>query len=164
MGKSLLARHVLLRVADRLGLKDFLEVTVEMMQTLDLADFDLRVHGGVLLDGVGDAMTLKLNREALQGRPKVCKGAKSATNVYAYDYSFCRCGIVATFDLSAQHLDAFHTDHWLSNALNVIVLQLTEKAYRDAPVLPLAEAPGPPQAEAVARRPRKRRSTVGSEA
>ena len=164
LGKSLLARHVLLRVAERLGLKDFLEVTVEMMQTLDLADFDLRVHGGVLLDGVGDALTLKLNREALQGRPKVCKGAKSATNVYAYDYSFCRRGIVATFDLSAQHLEAFQTDHWLSNALNVIVLQLSDKAYEDAPLLPVADAPGSPEAVAVERRLRKRRSSAASEA
>ena len=53
-----------------------LENTVEMMQTFGLADFDLRRHGGVHLDGVGDALTLKLNREALQGRPKDCKGTK----------------------------------------------------------------------------------------
>ena len=81
-------------------------------------------------------MTRKLNREALQGRPKVCKGAKSATNVYAYDYSFCRRAIVATLDLSAQHLDAFETDHWPPNALNAIVLQLTDKAYHEGPMLP----------------------------
>ena len=160
MGKSLLARDVLLRIAHRLGLEDFLEVTVEMAETLDLADFDLRVHGGVLLDGVGDAFTLKLNREALQGRPKVCKGAKSATTVYSYDYTFCRRGVVATFDLSAQHLDAFEHDHWLSNALNVIVLQLSEKAYQETPLLPLAEAAATPEPVPVERRLRKRRSSV----
>ena len=65
LGKSLLARKVLLRVAGRLGLKDFVEVTVETMEALGVADFDLRAHGGVLLDGVGDALTLKQNREAL---------------------------------------------------------------------------------------------------
>ena len=64
------------------------------------------------------------HREALQGRPKVCKGGKSATNVYSYDYLFARRAIVATFELSAQHLDAFMTDHWLSNKLNVVVLYL----------------------------------------
>ena len=158
LGKSLLARHVLLRVAGRLGLKDFLEVTVEMMETFDLADFDLRVHGGVLLDGVGDALTLKLNREALQGRPKVCKGAKSATNVYAYEYTFCRRAIVATFDLSAKHLDAFVTDHWLSNDLNAIILKLTDKAYEEGPVLPLAHPATDTEPAEVASSQRKRRS------
>ena len=112
----------------------------------------------------GDAMTLKLNREALQGRPKVCKGAKSATNVYAYDYTFCRRAIVATFDLSAQHLDAFHTDHWLSNALNVIVLKLTQKAYHERPLLPVAEPAGLAEAAATQRGPRERRSAEGSAA
>ena len=52
----------MMRVAACLGLEDYLEVTVEMMQTFGLADFDLRRHGGVLLDGVGDALSLKLNR------------------------------------------------------------------------------------------------------
>ena len=40
---------------------------------MDLADFDRRVHAGVLLDGVGDAMFLKRNREGLQGRPKIVR-------------------------------------------------------------------------------------------
>ncbi|OLQ04260.1 hypothetical protein AK812_SmicGene12659 [Symbiodinium microadriaticum] len=35
-----------------------------------------------------DALFLKQRREALQGRPKMVKGAKSATNVYSYAYSF----------------------------------------------------------------------------
>ena len=149
---------MLLRAVGRLALEDFLEVAVELMKTSDLADFDLRVHGGVLLDGVGDAFILKMNREALQGRPKVCKGAKSATNVYAYEYTFCRRAIVATFDLSAQHLDAFVTDHWLSNELNVIVLRLTDKTYHEGPVLPLADTPAVMDTAMVQSSQRKRRS------
>ena len=108
--------------------------------------------------GIGDALTLKLNREALQGRPKVCKGAKSATNVYAYEYTFCRRAIVATFDLSAKHLDAFVTDHWLSNDLNVIILKLTDKAYEEGPVLPLAHPATDTEPAEVASSQRKRRS------
>ena len=40
---------------------------------MDLADFDRRVHAGVLIDGVGDAMFLKKNREGLKGRPKIVR-------------------------------------------------------------------------------------------
>ena len=101
---------------------------------MDLAEFDRRVHAGVILDGVGDALFLKRNREALQGRPKVFKGAKSATNVFAYSYSFCSRAVVATFDLSAQNLDMLHSDHWLSNRDNVMLLWLTERAYEDPEV------------------------------
>ena len=57
---------------------------METNPVLDLADFDLRRHAGVLLDGVGDALILKRNRESLQGRAKVSKGGQSATNMYAY--------------------------------------------------------------------------------
>ena len=85
------------------------------------------------------------------------QGAKSATNVYAYEYTFCRRAIVATFDLSAQHLGAFETDHWLSNELNVIVLKLTEKAYEDAPVLPVVMSPEAPEGAAIESPQRKRR-------
>ena len=101
---------------------------------MDLAEFDRRVHAGVILDGVGDALFLKRNREALQGRPKVIKGAKSATNVFAYSYSLCSRAVVATFDLSAQNLDMLHSDHWLSNRDNVMLLWLTERAYEDPEV------------------------------
>ena len=83
----------------------------------------------MLLDGVADAMILKKNREALQGRPKVCKGGKSATMMYAYPYTLCGRGVVATFDLSAANLDMFETDHWLSNPKNCFVLRLTTPAY-----------------------------------
>ena len=71
-------------------------------------------HAGVLLDGVGDAMILKHNRESLQGRAKASKGGQSATNMYAYRYTFCRRAVVATLDLSAVSLDQFDKDHWLA--------------------------------------------------
>ncbi|CAJ1344387.1 unnamed protein product, partial [Effrenium voratum] len=62
--KSMLANDVLQRLADRLGLHGYIEVTVEDSEAMDLADFDRRLHSGVLLDGVGDALFLKRNREA----------------------------------------------------------------------------------------------------
>ena len=46
----------------------------------------VRSHGAVIFDGVGDLLLLKENRECLQGRPKLTKGARSATNIYAYTY------------------------------------------------------------------------------
>lgn len=129
LGKSMLANDVLQRIAQNLGLPSFLEVTVEDSEAMDLADFDRRVHSGVLLDGVGDALFLKRNREALQGRPKTVKGARSATNVYSYSFSFCGRAVVATFDLSATNLTALDTDHWLSNRENVLKLVLNSPAY-----------------------------------
>ena len=88
LGKSLLATHVLSKVAEVLAFPaapteqvgvatPFLEVTVEDSMQLDLSGFDVSTHAGVLLDGVGDTLFLKRNREALQGRPKVCMGGKS---------------------------------------------------------------------------------------
>ena len=130
-GKSMLAASVLRRVGGMVGAPGFLEVTVEDNPSLDFADFDLRHHSGVLLDGVADAMILKANRESLQGRPKVSKGGQSATNMYAYKYTLARRAVVATFDLSAKNLEEFVKDHWLSCPLNVIVLRLTEKAYQE---------------------------------
>ena len=106
-------------------------------QSCDFSDLDIRYHSGVLLDGVGDAMILKKNREALQGRPKLSKGAQSA-----YQYTLCRRAVVATFDLSAENLGAFSSDHWLQNPLNVIQLWLKEKAFDEtaAPVAGVAPA------------------------
>ena len=130
LGKSLLAADVLRRVGDRLNLPEFVEVTVEASEEMDLADFDWRRHAGVIFDGVGDAFFLKRHRETLQGRPKVVKGAKSATNVYSYKYSLCSRAVVVTFDLSASNLEALLTDHWLSNRDNVQLLWLTEPAYQ----------------------------------
>lgn len=129
LGKSLLAASVLRRVGDRLGIKDFLEVTVEGQSDLDFSDFDHQIHSGVLLDGVGDTQTLQENREILQGRPKLAKGGQSATNIYSYPFCLANRAVVATFDLSAKNLEAFTTNHWLSESRNVIQLRLTEKAW-----------------------------------
>ena len=129
MGKSMLAGNVLREVSKLVDALSFLEVTVEDNEHLDFADFDRKVHSGVLLDGVADALILKKNREALQGRAKLCKGGQSATNMYSYAYTICKRAVVATFDLSAKNLDAFSSDHWLNNEKNVIVLRLTENAF-----------------------------------
>ena len=79
---------------------------------------------------MGDAFFLKRHGETLQGRSKVVKEAKSATNVYSYKYSLCSRAVVVTFDLSASNLEALLTDHWLSNRDNVQLLWLTEPAYQ----------------------------------
>jgi len=162
LGKSMLAADVLRKVGERLGLSSFVEVTVENNPHLDFSDFDRNIHAGVLLDGVGDALILKQNREALQGRAKQCKGAQSATMMYSYNYSLCRRAVVATFDLSAAHLDAFESDHWLGCQDNVRVLRLEEKAFEEEPVaaatppLPLLDGgvvdPSPPHRQAWKRR------------
>ena len=146
LGKSILANDVLQQIAKQLGLANFLEITVEDSEHMDLADFDRRCHAGVLLDGVGDALFLKRNRESLQGRPKIVKGARSATNVYSYTYSFCGRAVVATFDLSASNLQALYDDHWLSNRQNVIVLWLKSPAYEaqvDVSVVGVLQSPHP---------------------
>lgn len=88
------------------------------------------MHGGVLLDGVADALLLRKVRESLQGRPKVLKGARSATMRYAYAYTFARRAIVATMDLSAENLHMLSTDHWLSDPRNVKVLRLTAPSWQ----------------------------------
>ena len=112
-GKSLLARHILQRLATSMGLPSFHETTVEYDQELDLRDFRATMHNGVLLDGVGDVRTLHKHRETLQGRPKILLGGRSATMMYSYKYALCRRAIIATFDLSAAHLHILTTDHWL---------------------------------------------------
>jgi len=129
LGKRLLAASVLRHVGDRLGIKDFLEVTVEGQSDLDFSDFDHQIHSGVLLDGVGDTQTLQQNREILQGRPKMAKGGQSATNIYSYPFCLANRAVVATFDMSAKNLEAFTTNHWLSESRNVIQLRLNEKAW-----------------------------------
>ena len=158
LGKSMLANDVLDRLANLWALEGFLEVTVEEDNALDMADFDRRVHSGVVLDGIGDALFLKRNREALQGRPKTVKGARSNTNVYAYNYSLYGRAVIATLDLSAHNLEAFGTDHWLSNPENVIHLHLTSPAY--LPTVDLSTIPATPRST---QRPYKRR-WIGSPA
>mgnify|MGYP003330802982 CR=1 FL=1 len=131
LGKSLLGAAVLEHVALKLGLEGYLEVTVENSGALDLSDLDVRRHAGVLLDGVGDALLLKENREALQGRPKLTKGGRSATMMYAYLYTIARRAVVVTMDSSAGNLGALLKnqpagvgDHWLTDERNLIVLWL----------------------------------------
>ena len=155
LGKSMLAAHVLNKVAEVLTIPaasieqagddtPFLEVTVEDSMQLDLSDFDVSMHAGVLLDGVGDTLFLKQNREALQGRPKVCKGGKSGTMMYAYPYTLCRRAVVAIFDLSAANLRLLHTDHWLSDRRNIFVLRLSAPAWvagETEPAVPPSQPP-----------------------
>lgn len=129
LGKSLLAADVLQRVGTVLGLEGFLEVTVEDDSFLDLTDFDIRRHAGVLFDGVNDALVLKHNREVLQGRPKVCKAGRSPTMRFSSLYTLCRRAVVVTFDLSAANLHMLDTDHWLADEKNVIQLKLTAPAW-----------------------------------
>ena len=45
-----------------------------------------------------------------------------------------------TFDLSADDLERFESDHWLSNPRNVLVLRLEEPAWSE-PAAPLPPAP-----------------------
>ena len=112
-------------------------MTVEDDAFLDFTDLDIRRHAGVLLDGVGDAELLKKNREVLQGRPKLCKAARSPTMRFSALYTLCRRAVVATFDLSASNLHMLEADHWLSNPKNVILLKLTVPAWECAGALVL---------------------------
>jgi hypothetical protein len=128
LGKSMLAADVLLRVAGKLGLNSFLEVTVEGGGNLDLSGFDISLHAGVLLDGVGDTMMLHTSQESLQGRAKETFGGKTTTMMYAYRHR----AVVATFDLSAKNLDFFAKHHWLSDSRNVIVMKLHDPAWIEA--------------------------------
>ena len=147
LGKSLLAADVLRRLQPVVGAEGLLEITIEMNEHLGFSDFDVQKHAGVLLDGVSDALILKKNREALQGRPKLSKGAQSATMMYSYTYTLCKRAVVATFDLSAKNFEALREDHWLKDPRNVIQLWLEDKAYdEDA-----APASSPPPALPVKR-------------
>ena len=142
-GKSLLGAHILTKLAGTLGLCGFVEVTVEGDENIDLSSLDTQRHGGVLLDGVGDALMLKQNREVLQGRPKICRGGRSATMKFSYPFTLCRRGIVVTMDLSARNLELFTTDHWLSDERNCLVLRLHAPAWRDGRSARLPAAPTP---------------------
>ena len=129
MGKSMLAEHTLVRIAGKLGLPGFVEVTVEGDDSLDFSDYDHRLHSGILLDGVADALLLKTNRETLQGRPKKAKGGRSKTMKFSYPFTLSRRAVIVTMDLSATNLDMFRTDHWLSDPKNVTLLRLSQPCY-----------------------------------
>ena len=135
LGKSMLAEDILLRVGKSLGLSQYVEVTVESDTALDLSTFRIDEHAGVLLDGIGDVVTLKLNREVLQGRPKLCRGARSATMKFSYAYTLARRCVVATFDLSAHNLHLLQTDHWLSSPKNIVQVWLTSEAWETGTVV-----------------------------
>ena len=128
-GKSLLGKEVLRRVCEKLGLPTFVEVTVESADHLDFSHLKIDQHGGIMFDGVGDAMLLHANREVLQGRPKECDGGQSRTMIYSYTYTLARRAVVATMDLSAKRLHLLKTDHWLSNPDNVWQLWLDGPAW-----------------------------------
>ena len=134
-GKSVLGGTIIREVGAQLGFKEasFLEVTMESDENLELNDFDLHKHAGVLLDGAGDVLFLQKQREALQGRPKVCKGGKSSTMMYFYSYILCRRAVVATLDLAARNLGLLRTQHWLSDPRNVLTLWLDAPAYQQHP-------------------------------
>ena len=129
VGKSLFAGQILRRVCDILQLPDFLEVTVEDDGHMDFSEMDPSRHGGVLLDGLGDVMLLKQNRESLQGRPKELKGAKSQTMRFAYPYTLARRAVVLTMDLSAANIHMLTADHWLSEKRNVVLVRLRGPAW-----------------------------------
>ena len=138
LGKSMLGEHIMTRVGELLGIEGYLEVTVEADEHFDLSEYHHEKHAGVLFDGVGDVLLLKRNREMLQGRPKACKGGKSATMKYAYPLTLCRRAVVVTMDLSAANMDLLYTDHWLSDPLNVMLVKLTESAWETGAAVPQA--------------------------
>ena len=138
-GKTALARRVLGRIAERLQLPSYLEITVEEDAHIDLAPFRIDTHAGILLDGVADVLLLKPHRETLQGQPKVCWGGKSSTMMYAYAFTLAHRAVVVTFDLSARNLHLLRSDHWLSDPRNVALLWLQAPAY--GPELPPPPAP-----------------------
>ena len=131
LGKSMLGARLLERVGETLCLQpaSFLEVTVEDDGYLDFSGLNVMKHCGVLLDGIGDVLLLKKNRETLQGRPKVLHGGRSQTMRYAYPFTLARRAVVATMDLSADNLHLLETDHWLADPRNVKVLRLTIEAW-----------------------------------
>ena len=106
----------------------FVEVTVEDDGHLDFSSLDVTKHCGLLLDGVGDVLLLKRNRETLQGRPKELRGCRSQTMHFAYPFTLAWRAVVVTMDLSAANLHVPSSDRWLSDARNVKVLHLCEQA------------------------------------
>ena len=132
LGKSLMAGQILEKIGEILGLSAFLEITVEDDGHLDFSELDPSKHAGVLLDGLGDLLLLKRNRETLQGRPKVLKGGRSQTMRYAYPFTLARRGVVVTMDLSATNLHLLDCDHWLSKSKNICVVRLVTSPWQQS--------------------------------
>ena len=146
LGKSMLAGAVLEELGMKAGVAQpgFLEITMEEDGHLDFAELNTSKHVGVILDGVADTLLLKKHRETLQGRPKILKGAKSATMKFAYAYTLCRVPIIATMDTAASNLELLDTDKWLSDRRNILPLRLAEPAWQDASIpAPSGPAPAP---------------------
>ena len=120
---------MLFEVGKLLGVSDYLEVTVQDNGSLDLSEFDVEKHAGILLDGVGDVQMLADNRESLQGRAKAERGGKSTTMVYSYPFTLRRRAMVATMDRAAKNLALLQDHHWLSRSENVLRLELTAPAF-----------------------------------
>ena len=118
-------------------------MTVKDDSFLDFADLDVQRHAGVLLDGMGDALVLKQNREVFQGRPKMCKANRSPTMRFSTPYTLCKRAVVVTFDLSAANLHLFASDHWLSDSKNVTLLRLTAPAWETGAPLGAVVAASP---------------------
>jgi hypothetical protein len=78
---------------------------------------------------VGDTLWLWRHREVLQGRPKKCRGGKSATMMCSYPFTLARRAVVATMDLTAKNLHLLKTNHWLKSPRNVCCLSLTGPAW-----------------------------------
>ena len=128
LGKSLMAGQIVEKIGQAFGLSEYLEITVEDDGHIDFSELDPDKHAGVLLDGLGDLLLLKRNRETLQGRPTVLKGGRSQTMRYAYPFTLARRGVVVTMDLSAA-IHLLDCDHWLSNSSNVCVVRLLTKPW-----------------------------------
>ncbi len=143
LGKSILAAAILDRVGEVLGLTEFLEVTVEDDNFLDLTDLDVRRHAGVLLDGVGDVQVLKCDREILKGRPELCQAGRSPAMRFSSVYTMCRRAVVATLGLSASNPQMLQTDRWLSNPKNATQLRLTAPAWGASGPAPALPSPRP---------------------
>ena len=121
LGKSLMAGQILEKIGQALGLSEYLEITVEDDGHIDFSELDPDKHAGVLLDGLGDLLLLKRNRETLQERQQVLKGGRSQTMRYAYPFTLARRAVVVTMDLSAANIHLLDCDHWLPNSSNVCV-------------------------------------------
>ena len=75
-GKSELAAYILRRICDILRVREFIDVTVEDNGSLDMSDFSITMHGGIVLDGVGDTQMLAHHRETLKAvRKRILVGS-----------------------------------------------------------------------------------------
>ena len=124
-----MAVDVLERAGKLMGLSEHVGFTVEDNGMLDLSTFEVTMHAGILLDGVGDAQMLADRRETLQGHTKTDRGGKSTTMIYSYEYTLYRRAVVATMEMAARNLAFFAEHHWLSHPDSAMVLRLDRPAF-----------------------------------